>query len=79
MYQIAASLADISILSRHTVISVSQDDIRLIHTFVPPFFFSTASSALNAMALVVLEDIVKKRVKYLTDADAAKLCKIVGG
>ena len=39
---------------------------------------STASSALNAMSLVVLEDIVKKKVKNLSDQDAAKLCKIIG-
>ena len=51
----------------------------LICSFVPLFFFSTASSVLNAMALVVLEDIIKKRVKDLTDENAAKLCKIVGG
>ena len=41
-------------------------------------FNSTASSALNAMALVTLEDIVKKRVPDITDANAAKLCKIIG-
>lgn len=39
---------------------------------------STASSALNAMALVTLEDVVKKKVPDITDADAAKLCKIIG-
>lgn len=39
---------------------------------------STASSALNAMALVSLEDVVKKKVPDITDADAAKLCKIIG-
>lgn len=38
---------------------------------------STASSALNAMALVTLEDIVKKKVPDITDTDAAKLCKII--
>lgn len=38
---------------------------------------STASSALNAMALVCLEDIVKKKVPDITDSDAAKLCKII--
>ena len=38
---------------------------------------STASSALNAMALVVLEDIVKKKVKDISDQDAAKICKIM--
>ncbi|KAJ7384422.1 hypothetical protein OS493_021834 [Desmophyllum pertusum] len=38
---------------------------------------STASSALNAMALVTLEDIVKKRVPDITDANAAKLCKVI--
>lgn len=38
---------------------------------------STGSSALNAMSLVILEDIIKKRVKDLTDSDAAKLCKII--
>ncbi|EDO40314.1 predicted protein, partial [Nematostella vectensis] len=38
---------------------------------------STASSALNAMALVVLEDIVKKRMTDLSDGDQAKICKIV--
>ncbi|KAJ7384426.1 hypothetical protein OS493_021838 [Desmophyllum pertusum] len=38
---------------------------------------STGSSALNSMSLVVLEDIIKKRAKNLTDADAAKLCKII--
>lgn len=41
-------------------------------------FYSTGSSALNAMSLVVLEDIIKKRVRDLTDADAAKICKIIG-
>ena len=41
-------------------------------------FNSTASSALNAMALVCLEDIVKKKVPDITDSDAAKLCKIIG-
>ena len=30
------------------------------------------------MSLVVLEDIVKKIMKDLTDSDAAKICKIVG-
>ena len=30
------------------------------------------------MALVVLEDIVKKKVPDITDSDAAKLCKIIG-
>ena len=30
------------------------------------------------MALVTLEDIVKKRVPDITDSDAAKLCKIIG-
>ena len=40
--------------------------------------YSTASSALNAMALVSLEDIVKKKVPDISDADAAKLCKIIG-
>ena len=39
---------------------------------------STASSALNAMALVSLEDVVKKKVPDITDSDAAKLCKIIG-
>lgn len=38
---------------------------------------STASSALNAMALVSLEDIVKKKVPDISDSDAAKLCKII--
>ncbi|XP_001632376.2 sodium-coupled monocarboxylate transporter 1 [Nematostella vectensis] len=38
---------------------------------------STGSSALNAMALVVLEDIVKKRVPDLNDGDQAKICKFV--
>lgn len=38
---------------------------------------STASSALNAMALVSLEDVVKKKVPDITDSDAAKLCKII--
>jgi len=38
---------------------------------------STGSSALNAMSLVVLEDIIKKRMKDLTDSDAAKICKII--
>lgn len=42
------------------------------------FSHSTGSSALNAMSLVVLEDIIKKRVKDLTDSDAAKICKIIG-
>ena len=41
-------------------------------------FNSTASSALNAMALVSLEDVVKKRFPDITDSDAAKLCKIIG-
>ena len=40
-------------------------------------FSSTASSALNAIALVCLEDIVKKRKKDITDNDAAKVCKII--
>ena len=40
--------------------------------------YSTASSALNAMALVSLEDVVKKKVPDISDADAAKLCKIIG-
>jgi len=31
------------------------------------------------MALVTLEDVVKKKVPDITDADAAKLCKIIGG
>ena len=39
---------------------------------------STGSSALNAMSLVVLEDIIKKKMKDLTDSDAAKICKIIG-
>lgn len=30
------------------------------------------------MSLVILEDIIKKRVKDLTDSDAARLCKIIG-
>ena len=30
------------------------------------------------MSLVVLEDIIKKKVKDLTDSDAAKICKIIG-
>ncbi|RMX60095.1 hypothetical protein pdam_00004501 [Pocillopora damicornis] len=38
---------------------------------------STGSSALNAMSLVILEDIIKKRMKNLTDSDAARLCKII--
>lgn len=38
---------------------------------------STASSALNAMALVCLEDVVKKKVPDISDSDAAKLCKII--
>lgn len=38
---------------------------------------STGSSALNAMSLVILEDIIKKRMKDLTDSDAARLCKII--
>ncbi|XP_068672015.1 sodium-dependent multivitamin transporter-like [Montipora foliosa] len=37
---------------------------------------STASSALNAMSLVVLEDIIKKTKRNLTDSEAAKLCKV---
>ncbi|KXJ26985.1 Sodium-coupled monocarboxylate transporter 1 [Exaiptasia diaphana] len=36
---------------------------------------STASSALNAMALVVLEDIIKKKMRDLSDSDQAKICK----
>lgn len=38
---------------------------------------STASSALNAMSLVVLEDIVKKKMRDISDQDAAKVCKII--
>lgn len=30
------------------------------------------------MSLVILEDIIKKRMKDLTDSDAARLCKIIG-
>ena len=48
-----------------------------IHNFLS-FFFSTGSSALNAMSLVILEDIIKKRMKDLTDSNAARLCKIIG-
>ncbi|XP_068761400.1 sodium-coupled monocarboxylate transporter 1-like [Montipora capricornis] len=38
---------------------------------------STASSALNAMSLVVLEDIIKKTKRNLTDSEAARLCKMI--
>lgn len=38
---------------------------------------STVSSGLNAVCLVVLEDIVKKKATKLTDFQAAKLCKCV--
>jgi len=38
---------------------------------------STASSALNAMALVILEDIIKKKMRDLSDADQAKICKFI--
>ena len=30
------------------------------------------------MSLVILEDIIKKKMRDLTDSDAAKLCKIIG-
>ena len=39
---------------------------------------STASSALNSMSLVALEDIIKKKKTTLTDSDAAKISKILG-
>ena len=39
---------------------------------------STASSALNAMALVILEDIIKKKMRDVSDADQAKMCKFIG-
>ncbi|XP_031566421.1 sodium-dependent multivitamin transporter-like [Actinia tenebrosa] len=38
---------------------------------------STASSALNAMALVILEDIIKKKMRDVTDGDQAKMCKAI--
>jgi len=38
---------------------------------------STISSALNAMSLVTLEDIIKKKIP-LTDAQATKISKVVG-
>ncbi|XP_031566420.1 sodium-dependent multivitamin transporter-like [Actinia tenebrosa] len=38
---------------------------------------STASSALNAMALVILEDIIKKKMRDISDADQAKICKVI--
>lgn len=40
-------------------------------------FNSTISSALNAMSLVALEDIIKKRVN-LTDLEATKVSKLIG-
>ena len=39
---------------------------------------STASSALNAMALVVLEDIIKKKMRDVSESDQAKICKGIG-
>lgn len=30
------------------------------------------------MSLVILEDIIKKKMRDLTDSDAAKICKIIG-
>ena len=38
---------------------------------------STISSALNAMSLVILEDLIKKKIT-LTDAQATKISKVVG-
>ena len=42
------------------------------------YLCSTASSGLNSLITVTLEDLVKKRMKDLTDYEATKLSKILG-